>query len=60
MTDEHLYDYTDNDGKKRIVRKVRRHEGHGYSTFVVDVEDVETGDSFPGVKETDLRERPPE
>ncbi len=29
MTDEQLYDYTDSEGKKRIVRKISRHEEIG-------------------------------
>ncbi len=57
MDDKRLFDYTDVNGKKRIVRITKRLGGDNFSGWTVNVVDVNDGEEFFNVRMTDLRER---
>lgn len=57
MTEDPQFDFTDDDGIKRIVRITRKWGGDNFRMMVADIEDIETGDNFPGVPMTRLVRR---
>ncbi len=60
MAEEPLYDFTDEHGRKRIVRITRTHGGDQFNRDVADIEDVDTKETFKKVRMTELRHRPSE
>ena len=58
MNPSDQYDFVDDNNTHRIVRITKQQGGDNFSTYVVNVEDVNSGDRFENVAMTRITLRP--
>lgn len=58
MATEERFDFTDDSGSDHIVRITKELGGSNFSTWMRDIEDIDTGEQFKNIPMTRLRRRP--